>query len=115
MTLHKVLHLVRDEGREKRGGGRKFVVADSANSDADLLQQLASAEPTPEVAAQVAEEAERLLNCLPSQELIELALLKMEGFTNNEIAKRWRKAERTVERKLNLIRKIWSKDALPNR
>jgi DNA-binding NarL/FixJ family response regulator len=50
----------------------------------------------------------------PKQELVELALLKMEGYTNDEIAKRWQKAERTVERKLNLIRKIWAKYALPN-
>jgi DNA-directed RNA polymerase specialized sigma24 family protein len=114
ITFHKVLHLVRDEDREKRGGGRKFVAADAATSDADLLQQLVGTEPTPEVAAQVAEEAERLLDCLPSQELVELALLKMEGYTNDEIAKRWQKAERTVERKLNLIRKIWEKDALPS-
>jgi DNA-directed RNA polymerase specialized sigma24 family protein len=113
ITLHKVVHLVRDEDRQKRGGGQKFVVADPANSSADLLQQLVDAEPTPDVVVQVAEEAERLLDCLPSQELVELALLKMEGYTNDEIAKRWQKAERTVERKLNLIRKIWAKDTVP--
>jgi DNA-directed RNA polymerase specialized sigma24 family protein len=54
-----------------------------------------------------------LLDCLPNQELVELALLKMEGYTNEEIAKRWQKAERTVERKLNLIRKMWAKVAPP--
>ena len=113
ITVHKVIHLVRYEDRKKRGGGRKCVVADAANSSADLLQQLVDAEPTPEVAVQVAEEAERLLDSLPSKELVELALLKMEGYTNEEIAKRWQKAERTVERKLNLIRKIWAKDAVP--
>lgn len=115
ITVHKAIHLVRYENREKRGGGRRVVINDHANSSANLLQQLADAEPTPEIAVQVAEEAERLINCLPNPDLVELALLKMEGYTNNEIAKRWQKDERTVERKLNLIRKIWEKDGLPTR
>lgn len=108
ITLHKVLHLIRDEGRMKRGGGKQAV--EGEGSDLDLLGQLVGAEPTPQVAIQVAEEAERLLNKLPSPDLVELALLKMEGYSNSEIAERWNKTERTVERKLNLIRKIWSQD-----
>src|SRR3954454_10662146 len=57
ITVHKVIHLVRYEDRQKRGGGRRVVINDHANSSANLLQQLADVEPTPEVAAQVAEEA----------------------------------------------------------
>lgn len=111
ITLHKVLHLVRDEGRQKRGGGQKFVDTAPATSDRALLQQLVGSEPTPELAAQVAEEAERLLASLPNQELLELALLKLEGYSNGEIAVRWQRTERTVERKLNMIRTIWEKSA----
>jgi DNA-binding NarL/FixJ family response regulator len=33
----------------------------------------------------------------------------MEGYTNEEIAQRWQKAERTVERKLRLIRQFWER------
>jgi RNA polymerase sigma factor (sigma-70 family) len=109
MTLHKVLHLVRDEGRVKRGGNRHAVT--SHDPDADLLAQIVGSEPTPEMAAQLAEQAERLLAQLPSPELVELALLKMEGFTNEELAKRWDKTERTVERKLHLFRQLWSSAA----
>jgi DNA-directed RNA polymerase specialized sigma24 family protein len=107
ITLHKVLHLVRDESRVKRGGTRRRNSSSADGCDSDLLQQLVGAEPTPELAAQVAEETKRLLGRLPNQELVELALLKMEGHTNAEIAKRWNKAERTVERKLRLIRQLW--------
>ena len=110
ITLHKVLRLVRDEGRNKRGGNRRRVTSELDDGDVDYLQQLVAAEPTPEIAAQLAEEAKRLLGKLPNQELVELALLKMEGYTNPEIAERWQRAERTVERKLNLIRQLWSQD-----
>lgn len=113
ITLHKVLHVVRDEGRGKRGGGRQPCSGDAEESDLDLLSQIVGSEPTPEMAAEVAEQAERLLAQLPDSELVELALLKMEGYTNGEIARRWQRTERTVERKLNLIRKIWENASLP--
>jgi DNA-directed RNA polymerase specialized sigma24 family protein len=107
ITLRKVVHLVRDEGREKRGRSRRAAAATGPDSDLDLLQQIVSVEPTPEIATQLVEEAEHLLGRLPNKELVELALLKMEGYTNAEIAERWQKAERTVERKLNVIRQLW--------
>jgi len=112
ITLHKVIHLVRDEGREKRGRAWTRLANDSSASDADILQQLISAEPSPELAAQVAEEVDRLLTSLNDPELEELAVLKMEGYTNREIAERWQKSDSTVERKLALIRKIWTHNGL---
>lgn len=107
ITLHKALHLIRDEDREKRGGGWKRLTDDGQPFSPGVLEQLTSAEFSPELTAQVAEEADRLLASLGNAELIELAVLKMEGHSNSEIAERWGKAERTVERKLNLIRKMW--------
>ena len=44
---------------------------------------------------------------LDDGELQEIATEKMQGFTNAEIAEDRGCSERTVERKLNLIRKIW--------
>ena len=41
-------------------------------------------------------------------DLVELAILKMERHTDAEIASRWGRTERTVERKLQAIRQIWS-------
>jgi DNA-directed RNA polymerase specialized sigma24 family protein len=107
ITLNKVLKLVRDQGRQKRGGSWKEL------SDEDqfaVLEQVVGREPTPEFAAQIAEECQRLLGMLPSEELVQLAVAKMEGVTNEEIAARWGKAVRTVERKLKLIRQVWEKD-----
>jgi DNA-directed RNA polymerase specialized sigma24 family protein len=64
-------------------------------------------EPTPEFAAQVAEECQRLLDMLPDDELCSIAVWKMEGHTNEEIAGLLGCAVPTVERRLRLIRKCW--------
>ncbi|MFO0870387.1 MAG: ECF-type sigma factor [Pirellulales bacterium] len=108
ITLHKVLHLVRDANRQKRGG--HWTRLEEAGDEELLLAQLAGSEPTPEFAAEVAEQCEHLLKQLPSPELVELAVLKMEGYSNDEIAAKWGRATRTVERKLQLIRQIWRRD-----
>ncbi len=108
ITRNKVHHLIRDQARKKRGGDWKKLSDDASDAGhALLLNELVCHEPTPELAAEFAEQYARLLAKLPSQELIELAVKKMEGYTNEEIATRFGKSERTIERKLQLIRKIW--------
>jgi DNA-directed RNA polymerase specialized sigma24 family protein len=68
-------------------------------------------EPTPSFAAGVAEECRRLLDRLGSGELQEVALLKMEGYTNAEVAAKLGRSLATVERKLKLIRRTWDGEA----
>jgi DNA-directed RNA polymerase specialized sigma24 family protein len=99
ITARKALHLVRDAGRLKRGGGTP--------GGAEDVEQVAAPEPTPAFAAQVAEECERLLGLLGDGPLRAVALEKMEGYTAEEIAERRGCSPRTVERKLRLIRRLW--------
>lgn len=68
---------------------------------------MVGAEPTPSFAAEVAEECRVLLEKLGDDELKQIALAKLEGFSNAEIAERIGKSLATVERKLKLIRKTW--------
>jgi DNA-directed RNA polymerase specialized sigma24 family protein len=103
LTVRKAINLARHEGRQKRGGARHA----SELSDQDVFAQAPGAEPTPAFAAQVAEECRRLLELLDSGELRSVALWKMEGHTNAEIAVKLGRSEGTVERKLALIRKCW--------
>lgn len=103
ITERKAGNLVRDQARLKRGGD----VGENLPLDAATIP---SHEPTPLLAAQVAEEYERLLSRLESDTLQKIALDKMEGFCNEEIAVRHTLALRTVERKLGLIRRIWEQD-----
>lgn len=108
ITVHKVLHVVRDQKRIKRGGLFRDLNDLGGSSDAlAAVNQIVGREPSPEFAAEVAEEYERLVKSLDDDELVQLAAWKLEGYTNAEIATKWDKSERTIERKLNLIRKIW--------
>jgi DNA-directed RNA polymerase specialized sigma24 family protein len=109
ITARKASHLIRDESRQKRGGGsgRPAPAGEAAPGE---LEQIASQEPAPELAAQVAEECQRLLSCLGDGVLRSVAWWKMEGYTNDEIAAQLGCAPRTVERKLQLIRTIWEKE-----
>ena len=84
----------------------------SAAEDAEL-DQLLGREPTPAFAAQVAEECQRLLDSLEDADLRTIAVWKMEGYTTEEIATKLRRAPRTVERKLDLIRQRWSAYQVP--
>jgi DNA-directed RNA polymerase specialized sigma24 family protein len=107
-TVRKAAHQLRDEARLKRGGNHA-----AAAGDDNLLEQVVSREPTPEMAAEMAEGVRGLLASLGDAELEVLALWKMEGYTNDEIAARLDCAPRTVERKLRLIRSIWEREITP--
>jgi DNA-directed RNA polymerase specialized sigma24 family protein len=65
--------------------------------------------PTPEFAALVADEFGRLLDGLDDA-LRRVAILRMEGHGNDEIAARLGCGRRTVERKLAVIRSSWLAD-----
>jgi DNA-directed RNA polymerase specialized sigma24 family protein len=110
VTARKAYHLLRREGQQKRGGRPAPADCPEVLPEELVLEQLVSREPPPELAAQVAEECHRLLERLADPELQAIALGKMEGFTNDELAARLDCARRTVERKLRLIRCIWEKE-----
>jgi DNA-directed RNA polymerase specialized sigma24 family protein len=60
----------------------------------------------------VAEEYRRLLDRLPDGDLRQIAIWKMEGHTNAEIAALIDRSEPTVERRLNRIRRIWEREGV---
>jgi DNA-directed RNA polymerase specialized sigma24 family protein len=109
ITARKVAHLLRDQQRQKRGGG--WFKLGSGGDAAVELEQVIGHAPTPEFAVQVVEEADRLLSRLPSKDLQQVAIWKMEGYTNAEIATKLGCAPRTVDRKLRLIRHLWEEEA----
>jgi DNA-directed RNA polymerase specialized sigma24 family protein len=68
-------------------------------------------EPTPELAAEVADLSQYLLKLLPETDLQQLVLLKLEGHTNEEVAEQMSVTRRTVQRKLERIRRLWLESA----
>ncbi len=61
----------------------------------------------------VTDEYRRLFGSLAEESLRVVALLKLEGHSNNEIAKSLDCGLRTVERKLDVIRKRWIAESTP--
>jgi DNA-directed RNA polymerase specialized sigma24 family protein len=113
LTVRKAINQAKHGCRQKRGGpGPAGAAGPEAGAAEDVLDQLAGPEPTPEFAAQVADECRRLLAKLGDAELRAIAVWKMEGHTTAEIAARLGRAPRTVERRLQLIRKTWQEETL---
>jgi DNA-directed RNA polymerase specialized sigma24 family protein len=112
ITARKASRLLRDESRQKRDSisGR---AGTGGEGTAELLQQVVSQDPSPELAAQLTEEVERLLHLLGDDQLRQVALWRMEGHTVDEIAVRVGCAPRSVKRKLQLIRTLWENEAPP--
>src|SRR5262245_55967371 len=106
ITARKAIHLRQHERRQKRGGGKVQLETElDGASEEPLLAQVIGQEPTPDFAAQVAEECRRLLDHLGEGDLRSIALWKMEGYTTEEIAARLGCSRSPVERRLRLIRK----------
>jgi RNA polymerase sigma factor (sigma-70 family) len=117
MTARKVVDLRRHEARQRRGGGR--VKGESALGragapyDPAAIAEVIGDAPTPEFAAMMIEQRERLFAQLGDPDLKALASAKLEGYTNEEIAEQLGCSLRTVERRLHLIRKKWERGQAP--
>ena len=106
ITARKVQDQVHWQRRQKRGGGRLIDEA-AFNAGGGALDQFACPEPTPEFAALIAEECRHRLDNLPDETTRQVVLLRMEGYTDEEVAERLACNRRTVVRKLQLVRKRW--------
>jgi DNA-directed RNA polymerase specialized sigma24 family protein len=117
ITARKASHQVRNECRACRGGGKVTAAADLPRTGAEDSQVelgwVVGSEPTPELAAQVAEECRRLLDKLGDDDLRSIAVWQMEGHTVEEIAVKLGRSERTVARKLVVIRDRWCEEGRP--
>ncbi len=71
------------------------------------VEGIADAQPTPDLVALLADQCRHLLGRLDDPDLRQIALWKMEGYSNEEIAGRLGCVVRTVERRLRLIRTTW--------
>lgn len=98
ITSRKAMKLIEHEGREKRDAGRtqSGEAVDGLEGDPRLI---------PGVAVALADEYRRLLDLL-GDNLRPVALLKVEGYTNEEIAQKLGVVRETIGRKLKRIRAI---------
>jgi DNA-directed RNA polymerase specialized sigma24 family protein len=75
------------------------------------IDQVLGTTPTPEFAALAEEECQRLLEVLGDDMLRQIARLRLEGYTVDEISDRLGRAPGTIHRKLARIREIWQEHA----
>ena len=114
LTDRRANDLLRSQLAKKRGGGNvrggsAFAHPSSGVAAAEFLD----AQPTPAFAAETQDQLEVLLGKLDDGQLRRIAILKMSGNSNQEIAEQLSKSISSVERKLRLIREIW-RESEPN-
>jgi DNA-directed RNA polymerase specialized sigma24 family protein len=104
ITARKAGKLMRDQTRDKRDWRRTLADCEEGT----LLLGLISEEPDPAVAIETADQLRHLLSLLGNDRLRQIALSKMDGYTNVEIASQLDVALSSVHRGLKTIRTCWS-------
>ncbi|MEZ6121782.1 MAG: ECF-type sigma factor [Planctomycetaceae bacterium] len=107
ITSRKISAQRRYLNRRKRGGGAErgeSVFADFGDAG---INAISDGQPTPDMLAEVSESCAQLLNTLPDDIMKQIVLLKFDGATNGDAAEAMNCTRRTIERKLERIRRIW--------
>ncbi len=80
-------------------------------TDAKMSFKPCSLDELPATTTQeISQECFELISSLKDPNLEQVALLRFEGYTNDEIALKLNRTRRTVQRMLNLIRDLWQEE-----
>lgn len=112
LTRQKAVDLMRSELSQKKGGGKNVPISVLTNSDSHKSRSrnelpFVSQEIGPDELILIDDECRQLMSLLPDDECRKIARLKLEQLTSIEIASELDVAPRTVERRLQAIRKTW--------
>ncbi|MBI5758409.1 MAG: RNA polymerase subunit sigma-70 [Planctomycetales bacterium] len=112
IALRKANDRAKADKAEKRGGEemQRQALSDSTSGIIMFLDKLPSKDQPAEVDAVLTEECERLVGLLGDPELQQVALWRLEGFNNDEIAAKLNYTRRTIQRMLKLIRQVWERE-----
>jgi DNA-directed RNA polymerase specialized sigma24 family protein len=110
ITLRKAIAVSQRERRPRRGGGAVRILSEL---DIAEVERVLGGEPTPDLAAQTAEQCRHLLGLLGDDSLRHVAQRRLEGCTNAEVAMEVGCVEATIERKLQRIRGLWVRELEP--
>jgi RNA polymerase sigma factor (sigma-70 family) len=102
ITLAKVRQKARFHGRQKRSPGAEQYIDATAEDDRGA-SEVACPEPTPEEVVGFADQLELLLKGMDSEEQ-ELVQLKLQNYSNQEIADQMGCSERTVRRLVKRVK-----------
>ena len=111
MSARKIIDKRRHDQRQRRGAGAR-VYSLNDGQEQQAVFEVVGDEPTPEMVAMMAESVEQLFSQLSVGQLREIAVAKLEGQSNAEIAGQLQCSERTIERRLHLIREKCKQELL---
>jgi RNA polymerase sigma-70 factor (ECF subfamily) len=110
ITMCKVINTAHRHMADRRDFRRERCVRQQGGEGTQvphwMLDYVDRSQPRPEERMAVVEEVQRLLDMLNDEELRQIVLWKLEGFTNADISDLIGKTVRSVELKLQLIRKL---------
>ena len=113
ITKQKVIDQIRRDSAKKRGSGRVVTESSMKAPGNDLgfsLDYLIGETPSPEFLVTLQEQNQRLMMQLRNDTLRRIVVMRLEGYTVEEIAAQMPFGTRTVERKLQLIRSAWAEE-----
>jgi DNA-directed RNA polymerase specialized sigma24 family protein len=106
MATRKVIDKRRRDLRQRRGGGKLIQSLDTSLFEAE------GGEPTPEMVLMMQESISELLSHFGVGQLRDMAVAKLEGYSNADIAQQFDCSERTIERRLHLIREKFRQEVV---
>ena len=107
ITSRKISAQQRRIHRQKRGSGAVRGESGFVDLGAAGINAVVGDQSPPDELAEVSESCAQLLDALLDDTMKRIVLLKFQRATNGEIASELKCTERTVERKLERIRRIW--------
>lgn len=107
ITSRKVAAQRRHLNRTKRGGGAVRGESGFAEFGDAGINEINGKQLTPDLLAEVSESCSQLLDALPDETMRKVVLLKFQGATNGEISSELNCTRRTIERKLERVRRTW--------
>jgi DNA-directed RNA polymerase specialized sigma24 family protein len=107
ITIRKATTLARREKTLKRGRGRVALESEIGGPGEFRLDDLIGEDWAATLPDFMSQQCRSLIDSLDNPDLEKIALWKLAGHTNDEIALKQNCTRVTVQRKLRLIRKIW--------
>lgn len=116
MSARKVIDKRRHDRRQRRGGdvavhSLNQSSANRSDHDSPIFEVIGN-EPSPDMVLMLQESVDQLFSHLGVGQLRDLAGAKLEGYSNAELAQRFACSERTIERRLHLIREKCQQELL---
>ena len=115
LTGRKVNAHLRHHTRQKRGGGNvrgeSVFIKPGGEPTGGGIGGVSGESESADIRAELAEACDTLLTQLDDEQLKQIAVMRMDGYLVDEIAGAMELSKRAVERRLQLIRRIWSEQA----